>query len=267
MKFSVVIICKNEADIIGKTLKSLDGLTDDIIVYDNGSTDDTATIIQQYNVRLHKGSWEGFGKTKNKATGLAKYDWILSLDADEAISSGLKEELLHWHPVRKDSFGENDNFVYKLPFRNFLKNKALRHGDWGTDYHIRLFNRKTVWWDEADVHEELVLPAHMIVKELKGFVLHRTWRNAEDYKNKMQRYATLGAEKYFKQGIKAGWLKRKFSPPFSFFRSYFLKLGFLDGSAGYQCAKMMAYYTFLKYARLKELWNIGQMNKEQGTSK
>lgn len=250
MKLSVVIICKNEADIIGKTLQSLDGLTDDVIVYDNGSTDDTATIVQQYNVHLHKGSWEGFGKTKNKATAIAKYDWILGLDADEAISSELKDELLRWHP-------ESENIVYKLPFRNFLGDKALRHGDWGTDYHIRLFNRKTARWDEADVHEELILPANVILKELKGFVLHRTWRNAEDYKNKMLRYAMLGAEKYFKQGKKAGWLKRKISPAFSFFRSYILKLGFLDGSAGYQCAKMMAYYTRLKYKKLNELRRTG----------
>lgn len=247
---SVVIICKNEADIIGRTLQSLCGLTDDIVVYDNGSTDNTVEEIKKFSVQLQQGSWEGFGKTKNKATGFAKYDWIFSLDADEAISDELKNELLSWHP-------ENENTVYKLPFRNFLGDKALRHGDWGTDYHIRLFNRKTASWNEADVHEELVLPVHVIIKELKGFVLHHTWRNAEDYKNKMQRYAMLGAEKYFKQGVKAGWLKRKISPAFSFFRSYILKLGFLDGRAGYQCASMMAYYTKLKYKKLNELRRPG----------
>ncbi|MEK7224269.1 MAG: glycosyltransferase, partial [Bacteroidota bacterium] len=76
MKLSVVIICKNEADIIGKTLQSLDGLTDDCIVYDNGSTDNTAAIVRQHDVHYHLGSWEGFGPTKNKANTLAKYDWI-----------------------------------------------------------------------------------------------------------------------------------------------------------------------------------------------
>lgn len=246
MKLSVVINCRNEADIIGKTLQSLDGLTDDCIVYDNGSTDNTAAIVRQHDVHYHQGSWEGFGPTKNKANTLAKYDWILSIDADESVSDELKNELLRWQP-------EKENIVYKLAFRNLLGNKILRHGDWGTDYHIRLFNRKTVRWNDADVHEELVLPDNVIIKELKGFVLHRTWRNAADYKNKMQRYARLGAEKYFKQGKKAGWLKRKISPAYSFFRSYILKLGFLDGRAGYQCAKMMAYYTFLKYSRLREL--------------
>ena len=92
--FSVVIVCKNEADVIGSTLQSLQGLTDDIVVFDNGSTDATIEIAKKFNVQLHQGSWEGFGKTKKKATALAKYDWILSLDADEAIDEELKQTLL-----------------------------------------------------------------------------------------------------------------------------------------------------------------------------
>ncbi|MBI5858911.1 MAG: glycosyltransferase family 2 protein [Sphingobacteriales bacterium] len=243
---SVVIICKNEADIIGNTLLSLQGLTDDIVVYDNGSTDNTLEEINKFNVHLQQGSWEGFGKTKNNATALAKHEWILSLDADEAISKGLKNELMQWQP-------DNEKTVYKLPFRNFIGNKMLKHGDWGTDYHVRLYNRKVVQWNEADVHEELILPADVVIKELKNFVLHRTWRNADDYKNKMQNYALLGAEKYFKQGKRAGWFKRNFSPSFSFIRSYVLKLGFFDGKAGYQCAKMIAGYTKMKYQKLAGL--------------
>ena len=251
---SVVIICKNEADIIGRTLQSLEGLTDDIVVYDNGSADNTIGEIKKFNVQLHRGSWEGFGKTKNKAIALATYDWILSLDADEAINEEFKKELLGWQPGTEKT-------VYKLSFRNFIGNKLLKHGDWGTDYHIRLFNRKYVHWNEADVHEQLVLPADAAVKELKGYVLHRTWRNADDYKNKMQRYAGLGAEKYFKQGKKAGWFKLNFAPTFGFFRSFILKLGFLDGKAGYTCAKMMAFYTKIKYEKL------GQLNRSMTNSK
>jgi glycosyltransferase involved in cell wall biosynthesis len=243
---SVVIICKNEADIISRTLQSLEGLTDDIIVYDNGSTDNTIEVIKKFTVQLHQGVWEGFGKTKNKAIALAAHDWILSLDADESISEELKNELMQWKP-------DSEKTVYKIPFRNFIGNKILRHGDWGTDQHIRLFNRKAATWNEADVHEQLVFPDNVVIKELKGYIFHRTWRNTEAYKNKMQHYAILGAEKYFKKGKKTAWLKRKSAPSFSFIRSYILKLGFLDGKAGYACAKMIAYYTFLKYARLKEL--------------
>lgn len=255
---SVVIVCKNEAGIIGTTLQSLQGLTDDIIVYDNGSTDNTIEIIQPYKVNLHQGSWEGFGKTKNKAVALAKYDWILSLDADESVNEELKNMLLQWKP-------ENEKTVYRLSFKNFLGNKQLNYGDWGNDTHVRLFNRKTVHWDEAEVHENLVLPVDVLIKKLNGSVLHRTWRDAEEYKNKMKQYAILGAEKYFKQGKKATWFHYHLSPVFSFLHSYFIKLGFLDGAAGFSCSKMMAMYTKIKYEKLKELNNTEQMNRGQST--
>src|SRR6186997_941348 len=92
-KLSVVIVCKNEADIIGRTLQSLQGLTDNIVLYDNGSSDTTMEIAKQFNVQLYQGSWEGYGKTKRTAISLAKYDWILNLDADETPDEELKRSL------------------------------------------------------------------------------------------------------------------------------------------------------------------------------
>lgn len=246
-QFSIVIICKNEAGVISNTLKSLLDITDDIIVYDNGSTDGTQDMVKPFSVRLIEDKWEGFGKTKNKANTFAKYDWILSLDADEAIDDELKATLMNWKP-------ENERIVYRLRFRNFLGNKPIRYGDWGNDTHIRLFSRKHVNWDEADVHESLQLPNDTNEITLKGFVLHHTWRDMNDYKEKMNRYALLGAQKYFKQGKKSSYLKRFFSPVVAFISSYILKLGFLDGKAGYQCAAMMAYYTKKKYQNLASLY-------------
>ena len=120
---SVVIVCKNEAGIIGQTLQSLAGLTDDIIVYDTGSTDTTVELLKQTAVQLHQGQWEGFGLTKNKATALAKYDWILSLDADEAIDGELKKSLLNLQLNR-------EKIVYAIKFKNFLADKYLRYGEW-----------------------------------------------------------------------------------------------------------------------------------------
>jgi glycosyltransferase involved in cell wall biosynthesis len=244
--FSIVIVCKDEADVIGGTLQSLQGLTGDIILFDNGSMDDTLKIVQQYPVQLHKGSWEGFGKTKSKATALAKNDWILSLDADEAVDERLKNSLQQWVP-------DNDHTVYEIAFKNFLGDQHIKFGGWGIDYHIRLYNRRTVYWDEAQVHEQLILPQGTVIKKLKGHILHRTMKDLEDYKRKMRHYAMLGAEKYFSQGRKATWLKRRLSPVFTFLLNYVLKLGFLDGRNGFINARMTAHYTFLKYARLRVL--------------
>jgi glycosyltransferase involved in cell wall biosynthesis len=243
---SVVIICKNEADIIGSTLQSLEGLTDDIVVYDNGSTDGTQDIVRQFAVQLHEGNWEGFGKTKHKATLLTRHEWVLNLDADEAIDAELKQSLQQFQPPAEP-------VVYKIAFKNFLGHKHLRYGEWGTDKHIRFYNKKFVNWNEAPVHEQLVIPESYTVKELKGFVLHRTMKDMADYSQKMTKYALLNGEKYFLQGKRSSAFKLYLAPGFAFMNYFFLKRGFLDGWQGYVCARMTAYYTFLKYARLREL--------------
>jgi glycosyltransferase involved in cell wall biosynthesis len=250
-RISVVIVCKNGAKVIGGTIKSFSGLSDDILIYDNGSTDGTKDMVKQSNVRLVEGSWEGFGKTKNKANALAKYDWILSLDADEAIDEELKENLM-----RQDLADETK--VYELKFKNFLGSKWLRFGEWGNDKHIRLFNRKQINWNDADVHEALLLSKDVKVISVPGYVLHRTAANFTEYENKMENYAALNAEKYFKQQKTSGSFKIFFSAIFSFIKNYFFKLGFLDGATGYHCARINARYTFLKYKKLDELWRKKQ---------
>lgn len=246
---SVVIVCKNEANVIAETLRSLDRLTDDLIVYDNGSTDETQSIVSSFPVRLVEGEWEGFGKTKNKANELAKYDWILSLDADESIDEELKKTLIDFQP-------SVENVIYGIRFKNFLGNKHLKYGEWGNDIHSRLFNRKVTGWDDAAVHERLVSPEKTIQQVLKGNILHRTAADIKDYAEKTVRYALLNAEKYKKLGKKVSWIKARLAPAFSFFSNYILRAGFLDGYEGWVCARMTAYYTFLKYTRLRELNKI-----------
>jgi len=253
-KISVVIICKNEEQEIGRTLQSLRDLTDDIVVLDNGSTDNSKNVIRASGARLIEESWEGFGKTKNKATGFAKYDWILNLDADESIDVELKNSLL-------SAELQNENEVFEIKFKNFLGDAYLRFGEWGGDRHIRLFNRKKVNWNEAVVHEGLVLPAGIRIKKLKGFVLHYTVKNEVEFAAKMLRYGLLNAEKYAAEGKRSSWTRVYLAPIFSFLRYYVFKLGFLDGHAGFICAKMSSYYTHVKYARLLKLNKNRKQNK------
>jgi len=245
-KISVVIVCKNEANVIGETIASFAGLTDDIIVYDNGSKDGTQEIVKKSNAKLFEGSWEGFGKTKNKANELAKYDWILSLDADEAIDQELKKNLLQFDLA-------DEKKVYQLKFKNFFGNKWLRFGEWGTDKHIRLFNRKQAKWNDAEVHEAILLPEEVKVITVKGYVLHKTAPDSITYENKMKKYAQLNAKKYFQQGKSSNKLKIYLAPAFSFIKNYIFKFGFLDGKEGFDCARINALYTFIKYKKLKKL--------------
>jgi glycosyltransferase involved in cell wall biosynthesis len=245
-KISVVIICKDEEDEIGRTLQSLVGLTDDIVVLDNGSTDNTKNIVRDLGVRLVEESWDGFGKTKNKATSFAKYDWILNLDADESIDEELKNSLLNL-PL------QNVDEVFEIKFKNFFGYTYLRFGEWGDDRHIRLFNRRKVNWNEAIVHEGLVFTPGIRIKKLKGFVLHYTVKNETEFADKMLRYGLLNAEKYAREGKRSSWVRVYLVPMVTFIKYYVFKLGFLDGRAGFICAKMSSYYTRIKYARLLEL--------------
>ncbi|TAL40389.1 MAG: glycosyltransferase family 2 protein [Chitinophagaceae bacterium] len=254
-KLSIVIVCKNEAGIIGETLKSFSNLTDDIIVYDNGSNDGTQEVVKRYMAHLHEGKWQGFGPTKNKASQFAKYDWILSLDADEAIDEELKTNLLQLDLA-------DDKTVYELKFKNFFENKWLRFGEWGNDRHIRLFNRCVVQWNDARVHEELVLPAACKMVALYGYILHRTVKSITEYENKMRNYALMNAEKYFREGKRSSVTKAWLAAAFSFIKNYFFKLGFLDGKEGFLCARIMADYTFLKYKNLGDLDKI-RVNRQQ----
>jgi glycosyltransferase involved in cell wall biosynthesis len=253
-KISVVIVCKNEEDQIGRCLQSLGDLTDDVVVLDNGSTDNTKNIVRNSRARLIEDTWEGFGKTKNKATSLAKYDWILNLDADESIDSELKNSLMNLSLDRSEE-------VFEIKFKNFLGNKHLRFGEWGDDKHVRLFNRTHVNWNEAIVHEGLSLPRRARILTIAGHVLHYTAKDVAELADKMSRYALLNATKYAAEGRRSSWVNICFAPIFSFVKYYIFKLGFADGLAGFICARMSSYYTFIKYARLLEL-NKSKVKRE-----
>lgn len=246
MDISVVIITKNEAHIIDNTLQSLQSVTNDIVIVDSGSTDETVAICKKHNATVIETDWSGYGINKNKGIAAARYDWILSLDADEAIDEELQQSLLQVALT-------NDEEVFNIRFKNFFCNKWIRFGEWGFDWHIRLFNRKKVQWNNAAVHENLLFPKGVIVTKLKGNVLHYTVQNRLEYDAKTDHYARMNAKKYFIAGKKPGFFKQYFSPVFAFIQHYIFRLGFLDGGPGFIIAKTTARYTFLKYRYLKEM--------------
>jgi glycosyltransferase involved in cell wall biosynthesis len=246
MNISVVIITKNEAHIIANTLQSVQAITDDIIIVDSGSTDDTIAICKKYNAHIIKTDWSGYGVNKNKGIAAAKYDWILSLDADEAIDTELQHTIANLMLI-------NNNEVFNLRFKNFFCNTWIRFGEWGFDWHIRLFNRSKVQWNNVAVHENLVFPDDVNITKLKGNILHYTVSNRKEYDAKTDYYARMNAKKYMQAGKKPNIIKQYLSPVFAFMQHYIFRLGFLDGVAGFIIAKTTAHYTFLKYRYLKEM--------------
>ncbi len=246
MGLSVVIITKNEAHIIGNTLQSLQGVSDNIVIVDNGSSDATISICRQYGAKVIETGWEGYGITKNKGIAAATNDWILSLDADEAIDEELKKQL-----AQLDL--SNENLVYQLKYKNFFCNKWIRFGEWSGDKHIRLFNRNKVRWNDVAVHENLLIPEGIKIMRLSGNVLHYTVSNVDEYMKKTIQYAKLNAQKYFVLNKKADFFKLYIGPMFSFLKHYIFELGLLDGYEGYLIAKTTAWYSFMKYVYLREL--------------
>ncbi|MFN2457745.1 MAG: glycosyltransferase family 2 protein [Chitinophagaceae bacterium] len=243
---SVVIICYNAAATIQKTLASAFLLTDDVVVVDRGSTDDTLSIIKSTGAALVEMEWLGFGANKNIGNTAAKRDWIVSLDADEELS----EELIAG--IRTLNL-DNHHSVYAFHRLNYLDVTAIKHGAWKNDWTVRLFNRKIVCWDDAPVHEKLVIPPSVQVKKLHAWLHHYTAANIKTYREKLEKYAYLLAQKYYKKGKKVPLYKIYFSPLLSFFKNYILQLGVMDGAAGWHLAKVHADYTFKKYKKLKEL--------------
>lgn len=243
MKVSAVIICKNEAHIIGKTIEAAKKCCDDIVVVDSGSTDDTLLIAKQHQCTIIETSWQGYGITKNIGITAAKNDWILSIDADEVISETLSNEIIALTQPTVQT-------VFNIQFNVYFNKQLIRFGEWSTDAHIRLFNKIACKWTDAAVHEVLIFPTNVDIQSIKGKILHYTASNEADMLTKAKRYAQLNAAKYFAKGKRTNALMPFLSAIFSFIKNYIFRLGFLDGKAGFIIAKINAYYTWLKYQLL-----------------
>jgi glycosyltransferase involved in cell wall biosynthesis len=202
---SIVIITKNEAEVIAGCISMAKLITNDIVIIDNGSTDGTREIASAYGCRVYQISWKGYGANKNAGIELAKHEWILSLDADEIPDM----ELIHsLHQLELN----DARLVYDIKFRSYFGEKLIRFGNWGRDHHIRLFNRNLVRWSEQKVHEELNLPKGARAEKLNGYLHHYSVKDADECRRKAIFYARLSAEKscfwVFYQLYPAAWFFR-----------------------------------------------------------
>ena len=243
---SIIIIAKNEIENIAGCVISAQLVSDDIIVIDSGSTDNTQAIAKLNGARVLDIQWNGFGDARNKGVEIARYNWILAVDADERITDRLANAINQLHL-------DTTNIVFGFKRRSFWEKKMIRFGEWGRDVVYRLYNKEYVHWNNNPVHEHL--ETGNVKKEMiDGIMLHYTMKNFRECKEKIIRYAGLSAAKYAQQKKKGGVIKEYFSPVFSFIQNYFFRLGFLDGKEGIIIAWSTAYYTWLKYYNLKQLY-------------
>ena len=245
MKLSAVLIVKNEEANLGRCLKALQW-ADEITVLDTGSTDATMKIAADNGARVFvQTKWEGFGKAKQEAVDLARYDWILSIDADEVLSLELQQELIQ---LRNKAF---ENCAWRIKRRSYYLGRAIKHCGWNHDAPIRLFNRTAGRFNSNMVHEGII--TQMPVRTCRQIMDHHTYPNVESHFAKMRSYSELWAHSESKKGRRSGSLFAIIQGGAKFIKMYLLQLGFLDGHEGFLLCKNSAWGVWYKYHYLARL--------------
>ena len=241
---SACLITLNEEHNLPRALASLKEVADEIVVVDSGSTDRTAEIAREHGATFFQRSWTNYSEQKNFAAERAQNDWILSMDADEELSSPLQTSLLEWKK-REPNFS-----VYEMARKTWYLGAWIKHSGWYPDFQRRLYRRETAQFSGI-IHEALRFEGR--AGRLSGDLLHYTVRSFAEHEEKVDRYTVLAARQLYAQGKRhwraGAWL----ATPWSWFQNYFLRGGFLDGYRGALIAQMAARAVRLKYRKLGHL--------------
>ena len=243
LPLTVAIIAYNAAGQIGPCLASV-GFADEILVVDSGSTDDTVEIARRHGARIETKEWLGFGRQKQHAVSLARHDWVLCLDVDERVSEPLARSI-------REALAGRRYRAFRMARRNRFLGRWLAHGEGYPDWTVRLFHRTHASWSNDEVHEAVLTTAE--VGRLEGDLLHESAEDVASYMSKQNRYTTLHAQALFRQGVRASYWRLAASPLARFVKFYLLRLGFLDGGAGFAHIVIGCNNSFHKYLKLIEL--------------
>jgi len=244
MKITATIITLNEEHRIARAIESL-RCCDEILVLDSGSADRTTELAEKLGAQVIESPWRGYAGQKNWAAERATHDWILSIDADEALSEALEGEI--WN--LKKNGPKYD--AYTMPRLAQYLGRWILHGGWYPDRKIRLYNRHKGKWVGDFVHESVQVRGR--IGHLEANLLHFTCDSLSEHIKTMDRYTTLAAEELVCRKTPIGWRRLIFDPGWTFFKTYVAQAGFLDGIEGLTIAYMAALYVFLKYAKARNM--------------
>jgi len=240
---SAILITKNEAANIRDCLRSV-SWADEVIVVDSCSTDGTAEIAREMGAQVYVHDWPGFGPQKNRALAYASKEWVFSIDADERITPELRAEI-------ELAMLEENSDGYFCPRLSQFCGSFIRHSGWYPDYVLRLFKRGSGRFSDNLVHESVLLQGRS--GKLKSPLLHYSYLTMGDVERKVEHYSNAAAQQMFQAGKRAGWMRAIMSAGWAFVRTYVIRLGGLDGNAGFQIALMNMRTTYLKYRKLAAL--------------
>jgi len=243
-RLSACLITFNEEYNLTRALTSLVGIADEIVVVDSGSTDRTAEIASVQGVSFFERSFTNHADQKNYAASRASNDWIFLLDADEELSSELRNSLLEW----KQS--EPEFQVYEMARLTWYLGAWIHHSRWYPDFQRRLYRKDKAGFSGM-IHSALRFEGK--TGRLSGNLLHYTIRTFAEHEAKVEGYTTVMAQELFTHG-KRGWRAAMWlAAPWSWFQNYVLHLGFLDGYRGWLISRMAARGTWLKFKKLGKL--------------
>jgi glycosyltransferase involved in cell wall biosynthesis len=236
---SAVLIVFNEENNLPACLESLRWV-DEIVVVDGFSTDKTADVAHRYGAKIYQKAFSGYGAQKQYALDRASCDWVLSLDADERVTPGLREEILSVLSAGPASDG------YQIPFQNFYFGQWLKHAGLYPDYHIRLFRRSAGAFTASAIHEGVDIKGK--IGRLRNPAAHYSYPTVASYIKKMNSYSALLAAG--NQPFSLGHMM--FSPVSKFLRLYVGRRGFLDGMGGLVYCLLASFYNFVRDAKVWE---------------
>ncbi len=245
-KLSVVVITFNEESNIERCLNSVKNIADDIVIIDSYSNDRTKELSEKLGARVILQKFLGHIEQKNFAITQAKYPFILSLDADEAIDEKLEKEIIK---IKQNRFSDG----YTINRYNNYIGKWIDHGAWKSDVKLRLWDSRNGKWGGLNPHDVFEMKDGVSITKIKGNILHWSYKSVQEHQSKIEYFSDIAAKAYKKKGKKSSWFKILFSPCYRFVRDYLFKLGFLDGKYGFIIAKLAAYEVYLKYKKLKEM--------------
>jgi len=256
-RLSVCIVAQNEEHNLPRVLKSVEGIADEVVVVDGGSTDRTPQVARELGAILHTRPFTTHADQKNFAASLAATDWILLLDADEELSEDLRASLRKWKSL------EPRFPVYEMPRLTWYLGAWIHHSRWYPDWQRRLYRRDLAHFSGA-IHSALLFDGQP--GRLHGDLLHYTIRNFAEHEAKLDRYTSAIAREMFLNGRRRWRAAQWFASPWSWVRHFFLGAGFLDGYRGLVIARMAARGVWLKFAKLGQLVEAEKREKHLGAS-
>ena len=236
---SAIILTLNEERNLLRCLNALKGIADEVIIVDSFSTDQTENIAKNAGARFFSETWEGYAAAKNKAAAHATHPILLYVDADEEISENLRSNLLNEKQNLKGAFSMNR-------LNNYC-GKWIRFGGFYPDRKIRMWENGCAVWVGDFVHEKVVVQSNTKITHLEGDLLHYSYYSIEEHKQRLEKYARLGAMAILQSKGRFLGIKKRISPVAKFVKHYFLYLGFLDGKAGLSLAWYSSREVYLKY--------------------